>query len=142
VHAVADGEVTAVIDEYPDNLPDHPLQPVTIDNIAGNHVIIRIGRNEYALFAHLKQHSIRVQLHQKVKKGDLIADVGNSGNTTGAHLHFQLMNGNSAIAAEGIPFVFDRFTFLGYGKDFEEDHHPVEPRRNEMPVDDEVIRIP
>jgi hypothetical protein len=54
--------------------------------------------------------------------------VGNSGNTTGAHLHFQVTDGNSALAAEGIPFIFDKFRFLGFGKDFEEDHHSDLPR--------------
>ena len=141
VYAVADGEVTEVVDAYPDNPPGQ-MPPVTIDNIAGNRVIVRIGPDQYALFAHLQQHSIRVHLHDRVKRGDVIARVGNSGNATSAHLHFQLMNANSAIAAEGVPYAFDRFTFLGYGRDFEEDHHPTEPRHLEMPVDDEVIGIP
>jgi len=37
-------------------------------------------------------------------------------------------DGNSALAAEGIPFIFDKFRFLGFGKDFEEDHHSDLPR--------------
>jgi len=43
------------------------------------------------------------------------------------------------LGAEGIPFVLDRFRFLGYGCDFEESHHPDEGRAGTMPVDDEVI---
>ena len=46
---------------------------------------------------------------------------------------------NSVLAAEGIPFVFDHFRFLGYGHDFDESKHPNLPRLHEMPVDDEVI---
>jgi hypothetical protein len=141
VHAVADGEVTEVVDEYPDNKPG-TTPPKTIENLAGNRVILRIGDGEFVLFAHLQQHGIRVRLHQKVKRGEVIASVGNSGNTTGPHLHFQLMDRHSPLASEGIPFVFDRFTFLGYGRDFEEDRHPSEPRSREMPVDDEVLGFP
>jgi len=69
----------------------------------------------------VKQGCIRVWLHQKVSRGEQLAEVGNSGNTTGTHLHFQITDGNSALSAEGIPFVFDKFRFPGFGKDFEED---------------------
>ncbi len=94
------------------------------------------------MFAHLKQGSIAVGLRQKIKRGAQIAQVGNSGNTTGAHLHLQVTDGNSALAAEGIPFVFDQFRFLGFGKDFEEDHHPDLPRSRTLPMDDSVISFP
>jgi hypothetical protein len=138
VHAMAGGEVTEVVDEYEDHLPGK-LPPVTLENIGGNHVIIRIAPNEYVLYAHLQQHSIGVRLHQKVKAGEVIGKLGNSGNTTGPHLHTEVVDGNAMLGAEGLPFLFDHFRFLGYGKDFEENKHPDEPRANTMPVDDEVI---
>jgi hypothetical protein len=140
VRAVAGGEVTEVVDAYPGNEPDKPPPP-TIASLAGNHVIIRIARGQYALFAHLRQHSILVHVNDTVKRGEVIAKVGDSGNTTGPHLHFQLMDRNSALASEGIPCVFDHFSFLGFGADFEESHHPTEPRRNDLPVDSEVIGV-
>ena len=138
VHAVADGEVTEVVDAFEDNTP-HELPPVTIENILGNHVIVRIAPHRYVLFAHLRQHSIGVRLHERVKTGAVLGDVGNSGNSTGAHLHMQVMTASSALASEGVPFVFERFRFLGHGQDFQEDKHPNEPRMSEMPVEDEVI---
>jgi hypothetical protein len=140
VHAMASGEVTEVVDDYEDHLPGQ-LPPVSLANIGGNHVIIRIAPRQYILYAHLQQHSIRVQLHQHVKAGDVIAKLGNSGNTTGPHLHTEVMDDNAMLGAEGIPFVLDHFRFLGYGKDFEESHHPDEPRTRTMPVDDEVIAV-
>ena len=140
VHAVAEGEVTEVVDTFDDNTP-RVLPPVTIENILGNHVILRIAPNRYVLFAHLRHHSIRVRLHQKVKGGTLLGEVGNSGNSTGAHLHMQVMTASSALVSEGVPFLFKHFRFLGYGRDFEEDKHPDEPRTMEMPADDEVIRF-
>jgi len=140
VHAMAGGEVTEVVDEFEDH-PPGKTPPVTLENIAGNHVIIRIAPKEYVLYAHLQQHSIRVRVHEKVKSGEVIAKLGNSGNTTGPHLHTEVVDGNSALGAEGIPFVFDHFRFFGFGKDFEENDHPNEPRQREMPVDDEVIGV-
>ncbi len=64
------------------------------------------------------------------------------GNTTGAHLHLQVTDRNSALAAEGIPFIFDQFRFLGFGKDFEQDHHPDLPRSRTLPMDDSVVGFP
>jgi murein DD-endopeptidase MepM/ murein hydrolase activator NlpD len=132
--------VTEVVDTFEDNMP-RVLPPVTIENILGNHVIVRIAPHRYVLFAHLKQHSIRVRLHERVKTGAVLGEVGNSGNSTGAHLHMQVMTASSALASEGVPFVFEHFRFLGDGQDFVEDKHANEPRVREMPVDDEVIRF-
>jgi hypothetical protein len=44
-------------------------------------------------------------------------------------------------ASEGIPYVFDRFRFPRYASDFEENKHPDEPRRGELPVGGEVIGL-
>lgn len=139
VYAVADGEITEAVDKFPDNTPDKPLQPVTLENIAGNHVILRIGKDQYAMYAHLKSGSVRVRLHQMVRAGEVLAQVGNSGNTTATHMHFQLSDGNSPLGSEGLPFILNKYTFLGYGKDFEEDKHPTIPRAHELPAGDAVV---
>jgi hypothetical protein len=136
--AVADGEVTAVVDDLPDHLPDHP-PAITLGNIAGNYVILRLAPGIYAMFAHLKQGSIRVRLHQQVKAGEVLGELGDSGQTTGPHFHFQLMDGNSPLAAEGLPYVFDKFRFLGFGKEFEMDKHPDQTRSLSLPMDDTVL---
>jgi hypothetical protein len=142
VHAVAAGEVVAAVDSIADHAPHGPIPPVTLANISGNYVAIRIGPNRYASYAHLKRGSVRVHVGQRVAAGEVIAQLGNTGQTTGPHLHFQITDGKSFLGSEGVPFVFDRFRFLGYGKDFEENKHPDSPRRNEMPVEDEVIGLP
>lgn len=140
--AAADGEVTRVVDVYPDNPPRSTPPPVTVDNIAGNHVIIRFAPNRYVMCAHLKQGSARVKEGQRVKKGDQIAQLGNSGNTTGPHVHFEVMDANSSIAAEGVPWIFSSFHFLGFGKDYDPNRHPDIVHRNEIPVDDMVVSVP
>jgi hypothetical protein len=143
VLAVADGEVVTVSDSIPDNTPGKlPVAP-TITNIAGNHVILRVGPSRYVMYAHLERGSVRVRAGQHVKRGDAIALLGNSGQATAPHLHLQVMDAPSDLAAEGIPFVFERFTFIGFGRDYEPDKpHASIPKRREMPIDDAVVHFP
>jgi hypothetical protein len=142
IRAVASGEVTEAVDSIADNVPHAPLPAVTLANIAGNHVIVRIGPDRFVMFAHLEHGSVRVRRGQRVTVGEVLGALGNSGQTTAPHMHFQVMDASSPLAAEGIPFVFDRFTFLGFGRSYEPDKHSTSPRTKEMPVDDAVIRFP
>jgi murein DD-endopeptidase len=119
VLAVADGEVTEVVDGIPDN-PPRVLPPATLDNIAGNHVILQIAANRFVTYAHLQNGSIKVRPHDHVHRGDTLALLGNSGNTTGAHLHLQVTDRNSVLQSQGVPFVLSSFTYLGPGADYPE----------------------
>lgn len=140
VLAVADGEITGVLDGIPDNTP-RVLPPVTLDNIAGNYVILKIAENRYVTYAHLQKGSIKIQLHSRVKRGDVLALLGNSGNTTGAHLHMQVTDRNSVLEAEGVPFIFESFTYLGPGSQYEADKHPSIAWSNSIPPGDAVVQF-
>jgi len=143
VLAVADGEVVTASDSIPDNVPGRLPAAATVTNIAGNHVILRVGPSRYVMYAHLERGSVRVHAGEHVKRGDPIGLLGNSGQATAPHLHFQVMDAPSDLAAEGVPFVFERFTFIGFGRDYEPDKpHPSIPKRREMPLDDAVIHFP
>jgi murein DD-endopeptidase MepM/ murein hydrolase activator NlpD len=48
----------------------------------------------------------------RVKRGDVIGHMGNSGNSTGPHLHLHIMNGPRILESDGVPYVFDNFTIL------------------------------
>jgi NAD(P)-dependent dehydrogenase (short-subunit alcohol dehydrogenase family) len=48
----------------------------------------------------------RVKPGDRVASGDVLGKLGNSGNSNGPHLHFQLMNAPSLLASESVPFVF------------------------------------
>ena len=90
---------------------------MTTRTVAGNFVLLDIGRGRFAFYGHLMRGSVTVREGDRVKKGATIARIGNSGNSTGAHLHFHL-TGEPAVAeligsAHGIPFVFDRYEQVG-----------------------------
>jgi murein DD-endopeptidase len=139
--AVADGEVTQIVDGIPENTPRVLPKPVTLDNIAGNYIIVRIAANRYATFAHLQPGSIKVRVHDHVRRGDVMARLGNSGNATGPHLHFQMTDGNSVLQSEGVPFVLEKFTYLGPGSDYELDKHPSIPRERSIPGKNDVVEF-
>jgi murein DD-endopeptidase MepM/ murein hydrolase activator NlpD len=143
VLAVASGEVVTVSDSIPDNTPGKLPAAPTVTNIAGNHVILRVGASRYVMYGHLKRGSVRVHAGQRVNRGDVVGLLGNSGQATAPHLHFQVMDAPSDLAAEGIPFVFERFTFIGFGRDYEPNKpHLSIPKRREMPIDDAVVHFP
>ena len=140
VLAVADGEITEVVNGIADNIP-RSSPPVTLDNIAGNHVILQISTTQFVTYAHLQNGSIRVHLHDKVSRGAALARLGNSGNTTGAHLHFEVTDRNSVLQSQGVPFVFPSFTYLGSGADYEIDKHVSVPWEGSIPPGDAVIKF-
>ena len=139
VLAVADGEITEVVNGIADNAPG-VLPPVTLDNIAGNHIVLKIAPNRCVMYAHLQNESIKVRLHDHVHRGDVLALLGNSGNTTGAHMHLQVMDRNSALQSQGVPFVFEKFTYLGPGSDYPEQQVSV-PWSNSIPPGNGVVEF-
>ncbi|MBT2900529.1 M23 family metallopeptidase [Streptomyces sp. McG3] len=74
--------------------------------IIGNHVILDLGGGTYAVYAHVQRGSLRVKAGETVRAGQLLGRVGNSGNTTEPHLHFQLMDGPDLDNARGVPFTW------------------------------------
>lgn len=139
VLAVVDGEITEVVDEFPDNTP-HVLPPVTLDNIAGNHVILQIAQNRFVTYAHLQRGSIKVRVGDHVHRGDVLALLGNSGNATGAHLHLQVTDRSSVLQSQGVPFVFADFTYLGPGAQYPEKQVSV-PWLNSIPPGNGVVKF-
>ena len=57
---------------------------------AGNVIVIGLDTGHFVVLAHLRQGTLRVGEGDRVRKGDLLARVGNSGNTTMPHLHLQV----------------------------------------------------
>lgn len=74
--------------------------------VLGNHVVVEHADGTHALYAHLRRGSARVRAGDEVEAGQVLAEVGNSGNTSEPHLHFQLMDRPRATTAAGLPFVW------------------------------------
>jgi murein DD-endopeptidase len=140
VFAVADGEVTEVVDSIPDHAPHVLPGTVTLANIAGNHVILRIAPHRYVVYAHLEHGSMRVHPGERVRRGQTIAKLGDSGQTTAPHLHLHVADGNSVLGAEGVPWVLRSYEDLGSGNSFELNAHPDIPRERTLPGENEVVR--
>lgn len=58
----------------------------------GNYVKIKHINGYYTLYAHLKYKTVSVTLGQKVKEGDILGYMGNTGHSNGSHLHFEVHN--------------------------------------------------
>ena len=115
VLAVADGTVVSTLDTLDDQKPGTLPDPKTINirNVDGNHVVLDLGHGVYAFYAHLQRASIKVSVGDKVKRGQVLGRLGNTGNTSAPHLHFHLMNGPSVLGSSGIPYVINSFEYDG-----------------------------
>lgn len=151
VLAVADGRVSDLQDGIAQNDPtlDTKAVPITFETAGGNYLILDLGGGRFAFYAHLQPHSLRVHLGERVKRGQVLALLGNSGKADAPHLHLQIMDANSPLAAEGLPFVFDSFELLGHvsslkvlvdGTGWRPTDKPS-PRRREMPIENAVVRF-
>jgi murein DD-endopeptidase len=151
--AVADAVVVSIYDAVPENKPDTEARgAITLETIAGNYVILDLGNGRYALYAHMQPGKIRVKNGDKVRRGDGLGLVGNSGNSDGPHLHFQICDANSPLGSEGLPFVFESFEQLGRGELNDNaaswaswkplPNGKAEERRMEIPLENVVVRFP
>ncbi len=115
--AIADGEVVDCFDGVPEN----PSAIKMISNeekreiieksgfvpvISGNYAIIKHAPNEYSFYAHIKNGSLKMKKGDKVTQGQVIGKLGNSGNSSGPHLHFHLMDKPSILTGRGLPCHF------------------------------------
>lgn len=108
--AVAAGQVVATTDGIPDNAPGSLAITPTLNNLGGNTVLLDLGHGHYAFYAHLIPGSLKVHRGEHVHTGQVLGLLGNSGNSSEPHLHFHLVDGPSALGAQGIPYAIDRFT--------------------------------
>lgn len=78
----------------------------------GNYVVIRHAGGEFSHYGHLKQGSVRVKAGDAVTRGQVIAQLGQTGNSTEPHLHFQLTDGPDSLYSRGLPIAFRNVTDL------------------------------
>jgi len=112
VLAPANGTIVETIDGIRENLPGLHNPYASI----GNAIIIQHSNREYSVLSFLRQGSIRVKVGDKVTRGQVIAQCGNSGNATEPVIHYHLQDSPYLQTAKGIKFYFERATVTKEGK--------------------------
>ncbi|MCY7348531.1 MAG: peptidoglycan DD-metalloendopeptidase family protein [Pyrinomonadaceae bacterium] len=125
--APADGTIVYLVDGVHDNKPGEMNRMY----VPGNLVIIKHAENEYSLFAHFKQNSIRVKVGDKITRGQTIGLCGNSGNSSEPHLHFQMQNTAFFEDEASMKTFFEKITVKRDGKN--------ETKTNYSPVKGDVV---
>jgi murein DD-endopeptidase MepM/ murein hydrolase activator NlpD len=113
VLAVADAVVVAVTDGLPEQTPGKFPVNIPLDQADGNSVMLDLGEQRYAMYAHMQPGSIKVHRGDRVKLGQVIGLVGNTGNSVAPHLHFQVTAGPSSLASNGLPYEIRDFQVTG-----------------------------
>jgi hypothetical protein len=144
IHAVADGPVVAVLDGLPEQVPGESPSSLPLEQYAGNHIVQDIGDGNYALYAHLKTGSIKVKVGDRLSSGQVIALLGNTGNTDGPHLHFHVMSTPDPLRSDGLPFVLSSFRLDGRiasmdAEDVVEAGQPAPMQSGFTPRDESVV---
>jgi hypothetical protein len=111
LYALGDGVIVDCNDGVKDQRPGVPAGT----GAPSNWIILRFiaprdskyaGQTLYAYYQHLEQHGVKVRPGQRVKQGDFIALSGNSGNTTGPHLHLVILKPGYTMN------VYTRYNYL------------------------------
>ena len=114
VLAVADGTVVAIAEGHPEEVPLQPVTHVTKpEDYGGNAISLEIAPGVYAYYAHLEPGSITVAVGDRVTTGQVLGLLGNSGGSSGPHLHFGLTDDPDPLVGQSLPMAFDRWTLQG-----------------------------
>jgi hypothetical protein len=111
--AVANAVVVSVIDGQPEQTPGSYPTNIALDAADGNSIILDLGEKRYALYAHLQPGSIKVHRGDKVRLGQVLGLVGDTGNSIVPHLHFQVTDGPSSLSSNGFPYEISDFEMTG-----------------------------
>lgn len=72
----------------------------------GNHLVIDHGQGEFSMIAHIKAGTLRVKAGDRVSPGDVLGQLGQSGDTNAPHVHYQLQAGPEWENADALPCAF------------------------------------
>lgn len=138
--AVADGRVVTARDGLADNIPGHgdafhPAVPITLETVAGNTITLDLGGGQFAYYMHLQPGSLRVKVGDRVRRGQVLARVGASGDAREPHLHFEVTTSSKLLAGEGVPYLIDRYSSKTTSDG------PAEPHTHELPLDKSVVTL-
>ena len=107
--AVADGTVVGVWDGVPDSEPG-AFPPMHILTLGGNYVVLDMHNGYYAFYAHLIPGSLRVKNGDNVTAGQVLGELGSSGNSNAPHLHFHICDSMDYILCHGQPYILANYS--------------------------------
>lgn len=105
LNAPGDGKIIAVENNIEDNIPGIKNSKQSL----GNYIIIDHLNGEFSFMLHLKKNSIIVAVGDNVEKGQEVGLAGNSGYSTGPHLHYHLQTTPSLVTGVGLPMQFRNY---------------------------------
>jgi hypothetical protein len=150
VRSATAGRVVEVLDGETEQVPGILPTDLTLPQYGGNFVTVRVDRHHFAFYAHLRPGRIAVEVGDRVRPGQKLGQLGNTGNSNAPHLHFQMMDGRSPLQSNGLPFVFSRFTGEGYvpdlagmpeGEPLAVDGRLAGPMRRRMPIAQQLLGL-
>jgi hypothetical protein len=150
VLAVADGVVAATRDDVAQSARVSQNPRHARADAAGNFIALRLEDGRYAVYEHLRPGSLLVEVGQIVRKGQVIGQLGFTGDSTGPHLHFHVADAPQPLGGEGVGYALEAFTLLGRYRDIADlGMRPWEPlavgveaaRENELPDANVVVRF-
>lgn len=102
LYASCDAEVVTVITGVHDNPPGrmNPAQPF------GNMITLKTAADEYIVYAHFEEGTIKVKEGDMVMQGQYLGNCGNSGNSSEPHLHFHVQDRANTFQAVGVTSYF------------------------------------
>jgi murein DD-endopeptidase MepM/ murein hydrolase activator NlpD len=126
--------------------------PAVIDarEAPGNVVSIDIGDGRFVSYAHLANGSLLVRSGDVVREGQALGLIGNSGNSLGPHLHFQVGDAAEVLISEGLPFAMRNFDLVGLAQPgallsgqpwTTSPQRPSRAVKAEMPLENMVVRF-
>ncbi len=99
------GKVVQAENDEPDNENDEI--PATLERAKGNYVVIRVKSGVFVFLQHLKHESLKVEIGDEVKIGQVLGECGNSGRSYRPHIQIHAQNTQGFPIAESLPIVFE-----------------------------------
>jgi hypothetical protein len=114
VLAVADAVVVDVADSIPENVPlsAERAVPNKRETMTGNYVVLKLAEDRFAFYGHLQPGSLLAQAGDRVRTGQELGRIGNSGNSDAPHLHFHVADSPDPLSGEGVPYALTFFAVL------------------------------
>jgi hypothetical protein len=102
LNAPGDGKIVAMENNIEDNIPGVK----NTKQYSGNYIIIDHLNGEFSFMVHFKKGSIIVAIGDTVVRGQEVGKAGNSGHSTGPHLHYHLQTTSDLSTGVGLPVQF------------------------------------